>query len=97
MPAVVPAFLPLAELRVLPRIHEARMRIERLEHAGNRAINETIGLDLVDVPRLDHGERGRERAIVFGEAILRLRNAAAEKAASHGRHRDRERANGDKP
>src|SRR5207302_11391825 len=34
---VVAAFLPLAHLRVLARIEEARMRIEGAEHAADRA------------------------------------------------------------
>ena len=51
--AVVVPFLPLAHLRVFAGIEEARMRIERAEHAANRAIHEPIGFNLVDVIGLD--------------------------------------------
>ena len=47
-PVIVP-FLPLAQLRVGLRIHEARMRIERLQHAVDRAVDDPVGLDRLDV------------------------------------------------
>ena len=94
---VVPAFLPLAQLRVLLRIHEVRVRIQRLQHAGDRAVDDAVGLDLVDVARLDGIERRGERAVVLGEPILGGGDAAAHHAADNGGQRDGRRTNREKP
>ena len=73
------------------------MSVERLEHPRNRAVDEAIGLDLVDVAGLDDVERRGERALVFGEPILRGRDVASHDAADKGGDRDWERADRKKP
>ena len=71
--AVVAPFLPLAHLRVFLRVEEARMRIERGEHAADGAVDQAVGLDLVDVARFDGAQRGGERAGSAREPCRRSR------------------------
>ena len=51
--AVILAFLPLAHLRVGARVEEARMRVERLEHAVDRAVDEAVRRHILDVLTID--------------------------------------------
>ena len=88
--AVVAAFLPLAHLRVGPRIHEARMRIERLQHAVDGAVDQAIGFDGVGVVGLDRAQRRRERLVVIGQPIFGGQRAASEHAAGEGRQQNGE-------
>ena len=67
--AVVAAFLPLAHLRVGPRVHEARMRIERLQHAVDRAVDHPVGLDRFGVLRLDRGQRRGKGLVVIRNRV----------------------------
>ena len=67
---VVAPFLPLAHLRVAARVHEARVRIERLEHAVDGAVDQAVGLDFLGVLRLDGGQGRREGPVVLRDAIL---------------------------
>ena len=60
--AVVALLLTLAHLGVGARVHEARMRVERLQHAVDAAVDEPIGLDRLGVFRLDGRQRRGERS-----------------------------------
>ena len=68
--AVVPPFLLLAHARVGLRIHEARMRIERLQHAVDGAVDQAIGLDRFGVVGLNGAQRRGKRPVVIGKAIF---------------------------
>ena len=92
--SVVTAFLPLAHLRVFFRAEEARMRIERAEHAAHRAVHQIVGVDLVDVIGLDRIQRRGERAVVFGNLIVGRKRAASEQPADQGGDQDREEHGG---
>ena len=89
--AVVAPFLPLAHLRVLARVEEARMRIERAEHAANGAVDEVVGLDLVDVVRLDRAQRRGERLVVLGNLVVDRERAPAEQSADQSARRRSQR------
>ncbi len=88
--AVVAPFLALAHLRVFLRIEKAGMRIERAEHAADRAVDEAIRFDLVDVVGFDRAQRGGERAIVIGDLVVGRERAASEQAADEGGYDNRE-------
>jgi hypothetical protein len=88
---VVASLLALAQLSILAWIHEARMRIERLEHPADGAVHEAVGLDRLDVPGFDFPERGGERPVLLRQAFLVGDGAASEDASGDGRRRDRER------
>ena len=60
---VVAPLLPLAEPRVRAGIHEVRVRIERLQHAAGRPVDELLGVDLADIRGLDRSEGGRKRLV----------------------------------
>ena len=88
--AVVAAFLAFAHLRVLFRAEEARMRIERPEHAAHGAVDEVVGIDLVDVVGFDGAERGREGAVVLGAFVVGGEGAPSEEAADQRGYGNRE-------
>ena len=88
--AVIPPFLPLAHLRVLTRREKARMRIERAQHAANCAVDEVLGLDLLDVVRLDRTQRRREGLVVLRNLVVDGKGALAEQPADQSRDDDRE-------
>ena len=78
-------FLPLAHLRVRLRIEEARMRIERVQHAVDRAVDQPVRRHVVDVLAVDGVERRREHAILLRHFVLaRERGAAEESAGERG-------------
>ena len=56
------------------------MRIQRAEHAADRAVDEAVGFDRADVVRLDRVERGGER-LVIGSLVVDRQCAPAEKSA----------------
>ena len=85
--AVVAAFLTLAHLRVGFRIEEARMRIQRAEHAANRAVDEAVGFDSPDVVRLNRVERDGER-LVIGSLVVDGQCAPAEEPADESGNDD---------
>ncbi len=78
---VVAAFLPLAHLRVRAGIHEARMRIERLEHAGDGAINEPVGFDRADVIGVNGAQRGGKDLILLRNLVFDGQGAPAVESA----------------
>ena len=86
---VVAAFLPLAELRELLRVHETRVGIERLQHAADGPVDQLIGLDLLHVARLDRVERRGEGLVLLREAVFARGHAVAQHAAEKGKHEDR--------
>ena len=94
--AVVVPFLPLAHLRVLARVEEARVRIERREHAAHRAVHQAIRIDLVDVAGFDGAQRGRERLVVIRHLVVGEQALAEEPADQRGHgdggHDDGQRA-----
>ena len=83
------ALLPFAKLRELLRVHEVRVRVERLQHSTDRTVHELIGLDLLDVARFDDVERGGERLVLIGQAVFPRRDAAAEHTAEQSECEDR--------
>ena len=85
--AVVAAFLPLAHLRKRARVHEARMWIERLEHAGDRAVDQPIGLDLTHVLVFDGLQCGGKDLVLVRNLVLR-QGRPAKKSPDYGRNRD---------
>ncbi len=92
---VIAAMLALAHLRVGLRIEEARVRVQRLQHAVDGAVDEPIGRQLLDVVALDGREREGKHAIMLCNLVLRLDDAVAEHAAQdrrqkHGHQRRRE-------
>ena len=64
------------------------MRIQGREHAPDGSVHEPIGIDLVDITRLDRAQRGRERFVVLGHAIVDRQRAASEQAADQSGDRD---------
>ena len=96
--AVVAAFLALTHLGKTARVHEARMRIERLEHPGNGAVDQPVGLHLADVLLLDGLQSGRKYLVLVGNLVLRDQRRPAEEPPDYRRDRDdragrRQRAN----
>ena len=91
---VVVPFLFFAQLSVGLRIHEARMGIERLQHAADGAVDQAIGLHLVHVPRLDEAQSRRERPVVIGQTFVGGGGTSAEDASNDGGSEDRQRDEG---
>ena len=89
--AVIPAFLPLAHLRVAAGVHEAGVRVQRLQHPGNGTVDEAVRLDLADVTGLDCPKRGREHPVLVGNLVLGDQRAPAVKASQQGAKHDRKR------
>ena len=46
------------------------MRIEGLEHPGDGAVDQPIGLHFADEIRLDRTQRGRKHLMLFGNLVL---------------------------
>ena len=57
------------------------MRIERLQHAVDRAVDQPVRRHLLDVLAIDRRERRGEDAILLRKLVLRRDDAAAEDAA----------------
>ena len=92
--AVVVPFLPLPHLLVVLRVHKARMRVERLQHAADGAVDQAGGIDLVDVIGL-HGAEGRGELPVVGDAFGRGQRVAAEQPSDQRAHGDDEQGSRD--
>ena len=95
--AVVVPFLPLAHLRVGPRVHEVRVRIQRLQHAVDGAVHQPGGVHRLGVVVLDGSERGGEDAVLLADLVLVGQGPAPEQPAhqrrdEHRQHPDREPA-----
>ena len=85
---VVATLLPLSHLGVRPGIHEAGVRIQRLQHAPDGLVDETLNVYLVDVVRLDRRQRGGERVVVLRDRFLGRENSTAEQSAGKRRQHD---------
>ena len=94
--SVVSPLLPLAHLRVLARVEEARVRIQCRQHSPDGAVHEPVGVDLVDIARLDRTQCGRKGLVMLGDAIVDRQRAASEQAANQGGDRDSEKDGGDR-
>ena len=92
--AVIAPFLALAHLRVFLRREIARMRVQRAEHAANRAGDEILGIDLVVIVRLDGAQRVGEGAVVLENLVVGGECVAAEQAADERRNDDGEQHDG---
>jgi hypothetical protein len=92
--AVVAALLALAHLPVRARVEEARVRVQRLQHAGDGAVDDAIAFRLLHVVGLDQPHGRGERAKPLGQPLLARGAAPAEQAAGDGRH-DEHRDNGE--
>ena len=62
-----------------------RMRIERLEHAVDRAVDESIRLHRLRVVGADGVERGGEGLVVIGQVLGCQCAPSEEHTAGHGR------------
>ena len=93
--AVIAAFLPLAHLRIRFRVEEARVRVERLEHAGDRAVDQPVGFDRPDVIRVNRVQRGGKDLVLVRDLVFNRQGAAAVKAANQGAKDDGKDRNGD--
>ena len=70
------------------------MRIERLQHAVDGAVDQPVRRHVVDVFAIDRGERRREHAILLLDLVLRGERRAAEQAAGERRQQDRQNRHG---
>src|SRR4051794_9798728 len=82
-------FLALTHLRVRFRIEEARMRIERVQHAVNRTVDQPVRGQLVDVLTIDGVQRRREHAILLRHFVLPGERGAAKEPAGKRGNEDR--------
>ena len=73
------------------------MRIELLQHAVDRAVDEAILRQLLDVLFRDRVERRREDLVLLRDLVLPGQQTAAERAASDGREDNREDGYGEEP
>ncbi len=87
--AVVATFLPLAHLAVGVGIHEARMRIQRLQHAADGAVDEAIRFRVANIGVFDGLQCVGKNPVLLIQLILGQR-AAAKKAADKGANDDNE-------
>jgi hypothetical protein len=95
--AVVASLLAFAALRKALRIHEARMRIERLQQADDRAVDQAIRLHLAEIVVFHRVQRCGEDLVLIGDRILRSQRGASEEgsrepACHHGDDGDRQGA-----
>src|SRR3954467_2215536 len=72
------------------------MRIERTEHPADGAIDKVVGVDLVDVARLDRVQRRGEGAVMFGNLVVGRERVASEQSADQGGNQDREEHGGNR-
>ena len=70
------------------------MRIERAEHAANRAVDQVVGLDRADVVGLDRVERNGKGLVIWSLVVDR-QSASAEKSTDERRDDDRKDHGGD--
>jgi len=64
------------------------MRIERLEHPGNGAVDQPVRFDLADVILFDGLQCGGKDLVLVRDLVLGYQRRPAEKAPNHGRNRD---------
>src|SRR5204863_358870 len=91
--AVVTPLLPLAHLGVRAGIHEARMRVERLEHAGDGTVDQAVGFDRADVIRVDRVQRGSKDLVLVRDLVFDRQGTTAVKAPNQGAKSDGEHRN----
>jgi hypothetical protein len=63
------------------------MRVERLEHAGDRAVDQPIGLEIADILLFDGLQRSRENLVLVRNLVLRGQGRPPEQAPHEGRNR----------
>jgi len=82
--AVIAALLAFPHLRVGLRIEETGVRVERLQHAADGAVDETVRVDLARarVFRLDRRERRRKDLVLIRNPILGDQGTMAVEAAN---------------
>ena len=93
--AVVATLLPLAHLREAAGVHEARMRIERLQHAADGAVDQPVRFVLPDVVLLDGAEGRREDFVLVRNLILGDKRVAPPEPAGYGTKDDDEPTKGE--
>ena len=86
---VITSLLPLAHLRVRLGVEKARMRIERVQHPVDGAVDHAIGRHVVHIFLLDGVNSGREYTVLLANFVLSRKRAAAKHTAGSGRQRDR--------
>ena len=64
------------------------MRIERLQHAVDGAVDQPVGFDRLGVLRLDRAQRRGERLVVIRHRVCGGQRALAENPADQGREQD---------
>ena len=88
---VIPTLLPFTHLRVLARIEETRMRIQRLQHALDAAVDQAVGGHFLHVLAIDGRERRGEDPILLRDFILPCQDAAVEAADKRREHHRQQR------
>jgi len=86
--AVITTFLAFAHLGIRARVHEAGVRIQRLEHSGDGAVDEPIGLHRADVAGVDGRQSGRKDLILVWNLVFNRERAPAVEAADKGAEDD---------
>jgi len=81
----VPALLAFAHLLVAARIHETRMRVERLQHPADGPVDQLVRLDRLDVLALDGGQRRCVDAVAIGDRVLRRGHTGSKPSPDHRR------------
>ena len=73
------------------------MGIELLQHAVDRAVDQAVRRELVDIFLGDRVERGGKDLVLLLDLVLPGHQAAAKRAAGHRREDHREYRHGEKP
>src|SRR5262245_28506013 len=92
---VVAALLPLAHLGKTAGVHEARMRIQRLQQAADGAVDQPVRFVLPDVVLLDGAKGRRKDLVLIGNLVLGYERAAPPKPAGYGTENDDEPTKGE--
>ena len=71
------------------------MRVERLEHAADGAVDQPVGFDLADVIGVDRAQRGGKDLVLVRDLVFGRQSAPAEEPADQRKDSNREHGDGD--
>ena len=57
-------------MRERPGVHEVGVRVERLQHSGDRPVDQPVRLDRAHVIRLDRAQGRRKDPVLFGHLVF---------------------------